>query len=62
VQSDTDLLQIISALCAASGLARTLHGGHDEGDENRDYRDHDQQFDQSKAAFWRRVPHRKPQN
>jgi hypothetical protein len=39
------LLQVVLACCAASRLASRLHGRKEQGDQNRDNRDHDQQLD-----------------
>ena len=38
----TQLLEIVGALGAAGGFARTLHGRQQQGDQHRDDRDDDQ--------------------
>jgi len=51
VQCQTNLLQIVFALAAASRFACLLDGGQQECDQNGDDRNHDQQFDQGETSF-----------
>src|SRR5690606_7341152 len=44
------LLEVVLALRAASGLACLLNGGQEQGDEDRDNSDHDQQFDEGEPS------------
>ena len=50
VQCDSQLAQVVLALRAARRLARLLHGRQQQGDQDRDDRDHDQQLDQGEAV------------
>ena len=52
------MLQVVDALGAACRLPGRLHGGQQQGDQDRDDRDHDQQLDQGKTeAFpWHEKP------
>jgi hypothetical protein len=50
VQSQAELLQAVPALGAAGGFASLLDGRQKQGDENRDNRNHHQQFDQRKTT------------
>jgi hypothetical protein len=45
-----DLLEVVFALRATGSFASLLHGGQQQGNENRDDGDHNQQFDQGKAT------------
>jgi hypothetical protein len=49
VQRDADLLEVVAALRACRRLARLLHRRHQEADQDRDDRDHDEQFNQGEA-------------
>ena len=49
VQGDAQLLQIVSALGAASRFPGRLHSGQQQRDQDGDDRNHDQQLDQSKS-------------
>jgi hypothetical protein len=44
VQGDADLLEVVAALHAASGLAGRLHRGQKEGDEDADDGDYDEEL------------------
>jgi hypothetical protein len=46
VHRQPELLQVVLALRPARGLAGLLHGGKQQRDQDRDDRDHDEQFDQ----------------
>jgi hypothetical protein len=48
VLREPDLLEIVAALRASSGLAGCLHSRQQKRNQNCDDRDHDQQLDQSK--------------
>ncbi len=50
VQCQAKLFQVVAALAAAGGFAGLLHGGQQQRDQDRDDRDHDEQFDQSEPA------------
>ena len=50
VQGQADLLQVVDALGAAGGLARRLHGGQEQADQDGDDGDHHQQFDQRETG------------
>jgi hypothetical protein len=50
VERQSNLSEIIRTLRTAPGLARGLHGGQQECDQNADNRDHDQQLDQGKTT------------
>ena len=50
MQSQADLLQVVDALGAAGGLAGRLHGGQQQGDQDRDDGDDHQQLDQGEAT------------
>jgi len=50
VLGDADLLEIVATLRAARGFAGGLHGRQQERDQNRDDRNHNQQFDQSETS------------
>ena len=50
VQGQADLLEVVDALDAAGGLARRLHGGQQQRDQDRDDRDDDQQLDQREGG------------
>jgi hypothetical protein len=50
VTGQTDLLQVVDALGAAGRLARRLHGGKQESDQNCDDGDDDQEFDQREST------------
>jgi len=57
VQRKPELLHVVDALRAASGLASRLNRRQQQGDQNRDDGDHDQQLDQREsptraAASW----------
>jgi hypothetical protein len=44
------LLQIVPALCSTGCLAGLLHRGQQQGNQDRDNRDHDKQFDERKTS------------
>src|SRR5262249_47304572 len=46
VDGQANLLEVIGALCQVRGFTHLLNRRYQEGDQNRDDRDHDQQFDQ----------------
>jgi hypothetical protein len=50
VQRQPELLEVVGALGACRGPANLLHGGQQQPDQDRDDRDHDQQFDQREAT------------
>jgi hypothetical protein len=50
VHRQADLLQVVGALGAPGGLAGTLHGRQEQGDEHADDRDDHQQLDQGETA------------
>ena len=50
VQSETDLLEVVRALCTTGGLAPRLHGREQERDEHGNDGDDHQQLDQREAA------------
>ena len=50
MQSQADLLEVVGALSPPGRLTGRLHGGQQQGDQNRDDRDHHQQFDQGESA------------
>jgi hypothetical protein len=50
VQGERDLAKIILALSATSGFPRLLHGGQQQRNQNRDNRDHHQQFNDREAT------------
>src|SRR5690606_36146721 len=50
VHRDAQLLEIVSALRSAGRLTGLLHRREQKGDQHRDNRDHDQQFNQRKAT------------
>jgi len=50
MQCQADLLQIVLALRSCRCFPDLLHGRNQQGDEDRDNRDHDQQFDQGETA------------
>jgi hypothetical protein len=45
-----ELLDVIDALGTPGGFARSLNGGEQKGDQDRDDRDHDQQLDQGERT------------
>ena len=49
VHRQADLLEVVDALHAPGRLPRRLHGGQEQRDQDRDDRDHDQQFDQRES-------------
>ena len=49
VAGNAELLEIVAALRAAGRFAGGLNGRKQQGDEDRDNRDHDQQLDQREA-------------
>ena len=51
VQREANLLHVILALRAASGLTRLLHGRQQQADQNRDDRNHNQQFNEREATL-----------
>jgi len=55
VQSQTDLLEIVLTLAAASGFARLLHGWQQQSNQNRDDGNHHQQFNQRESALTSRA-------
>ena len=50
VARQTDLLEVVGALGAPRCLACRLHGGKQQGNENRDDGDDHKQFDQREAG------------
>jgi hypothetical protein len=52
MQPQAYLFHAVAALHAASGLARRLDGGEQQGDEDADDRNDDQQFNQRKTPLW----------
>jgi len=46
VRRQRDLLKVVLALRAGSGLTDLLYGGQEQADQDRDDRDHDQQLNQ----------------
>ena len=50
VQAEANLLFIVHALRAAGRFAGALDGGKEQGDQDRDDRDHDEQLDQGEAT------------
>jgi len=50
VERDADLLQVIRAIDPPCRLAGGLHGGQEQGDQDRDDGDHHQELDQREAA------------
>ena len=50
VQRQSQLLEIVLALAAASGLAGGLHGRQKQRHQNGDDGNHDQQLDQRESA------------
>src|SRR5262249_43171834 len=50
VQGQSNLLHVVDALGAGSGLAHLLDGRNEKGDEDSDDGDDNEQFDQRKAA------------
>ena len=51
VQGQPNLLEVVFALDAPGCLTRRLHCGEQQPDEDRDDRDHDQEFDQRETAM-----------
>jgi hypothetical protein len=49
VECQPQLLQVVPALCAACCFARLLHGGEQQGNQDRDDRDDDQQFNEGES-------------
>ena len=49
MQSQPDLFQVVFALCPARRLSGLLNCGKEQRDQNRDDRNHHQQFNQRKA-------------
>ena len=54
-RGQAELLEVVHALRAAGRLACRLHGGQEQRDQDRDDRDHDQQFDQCETGLSLRV-------
>jgi len=50
VHGEAELLQVVGATDAVGGLAHLLHGRQQQADQDRDDRDHHQQFDQRKPV------------
>ena len=50
VHREAELLEVVDALRAPGGLAGGLDGRQQQGDQDRDDRDHDQQLDQGETA------------
>ena len=59
MQGQADLLEIVLATGAIGGFAQPLHGRHHQPDQDRNNRDHDEQFDQRKASMDRAPKHGK---
>ena len=55
VHRQADLLQVVDALDPPGRLACRLHGGQQQGDQDRDDRDHDQKLDQGESGRERRI-------
>gem|GEM_PF-3626510 len=51
VQRQTDLVQVIAAGRAPSGLAAGLDGGQDEADQDADDGNHNQQLDEAETVL-----------
>jgi hypothetical protein len=49
MEAQADLLQVVGASAAPRRLARALHGGQQQGDEQANDRDHHQELDKRKA-------------
>ena len=49
-QGEADVLQVGAALCLASCLAGQLDRWQEQGDQDRDDRDHDEQLDHGEAG------------
>ena len=50
VKGDADLFQRIFALRPSGGFASLLNGWQQQGDKDRNNRNHDEQFNQCKSA------------
>ena len=50
VQAQTNLLEIVCALDPSRRLARRLHGGQEQGNQDGDDRNHDKELDEREAA------------
>ena len=50
VDGQADLLEVVDALRPPGRLAGRLHGGQQQGDQDRDDRDHHQELDEREAA------------
>ena len=62
MKSQPNLLEIVFTLASPSRFASLLHGGQQQRNQNRDDRDHDQQFDQRETPTGRtrhKPPHEK---
>jgi len=55
VYRQAELLQVIPALCTPRGFAGLLDGRQQQGNQDRNDRDHDQEFDQSKSTTTHKV-------
>ena len=49
VDGQSELMQVIAALCPAPWLAGCLHSGEQQGNQNPNNGDHHQQFNQRKS-------------
>ena len=49
-EGESNLLEVVDALGSASGLACRLHRRQQQGNQDRDDRDHDQEFNECKSA------------
>ena len=47
---EAELLEVVDALAPPGRLARRLHGGEEQGDQDRDDGDDHEQFDQGESA------------
>jgi len=57
VECESDLLEMVVALDATCGLAGLLDGREQQRDQDRDNRDHHEQFNERKASFAMRSVH-----
>ena len=62
VQSDSNLLQMVSALRPASGFPSLLHGGKQQRHQNSNDGDHNEQLDQGEGTPAEGALHGTPRN
>ena len=55
MQGQADLLEVVGALSPSRGLASRLDRRQEQGDQDRDDRDHHQQLDQRKRSAFQHV-------